>query len=208
MQVRGVYLVLAAMLSLAARIPSFGQAEPAGIGPTGLRLDVGAGVSENLMDFTAGSRLVGVSAWADWHCFMGGRWISRASLELEGRDVNFMHQSGLSELRQDTAQAGIKFTLLDGRKGRLYAKGLGGLGSADFPLTALSSGTHRTEIIYSYGEGFDWRFSRLFSLNVDLETQQWRSLFPDGSAWTPVAITVGISHRFSHSRHERPAFVQ
>jgi hypothetical protein len=207
MQSRGLYLALAALFLSAARVSSYGQAEPAGIGPTGFRFDVGAGVSENLMDFSPGSRMVGVSAWADWHCFMGGRWLSRAALDFEGRDVNFMHPSGLSKLRADTAQGGIKFTLLAGGKGRLYVKGLGGLGSADFPPLALSSGTHRTAMIYSYGEGFDWRFSRIFSLNVDLETQQWRSLFPDNSAWTPTAITVGISHSFAHSRHQRPAYV-
>jgi hypothetical protein len=208
MQLRGLYLVVAALLPLAVQVPSLGQAEPSGIGPTGLRLDVGAGVSENLMDFSPGSRMVGVGAWVDWHCFGGERWFSRASLELEGRDVNYMHPSGLANLRTDTGQAGIKFTILSGQRGRLYLKALGGIGSIDVPPLVFLSGTHRTLLIFSYGEGFDWRINRFFSLNADVEAQQWRNLFPDGSALTPTAVTVGISHSFLHNRHPRPAFTE
>lgn len=200
--------MLAATLFLAAQTLTFSQTVPSAYGPSARPLDVGVGVSENFLDWSPGSKMLGVSAFADWHCFQS-RGLSRVGIEGEGRDVNYMHPSGLSKMRFDTAQGGINFTLASGEKGRFYAKGLAGVGSIDFPGTTFPSGiTHKTQQMFSLGEGLDIRLGEFLNLNLDIESQIWLHFFPKGSALTPSALTVGVSHTFGRSRREKPSFVQ
>ena len=188
-------IAVAVAIFLAASPTLFSQAEPSAIGPGGQPLSVGAGLSINFLDYAEGSTMMGIAAWADWSCFRSPGWLRRAALEASGRDVNWARPQQFPTMRLDSIQGGIKYTIMEGSRYRFYAKGLGGVGSMDVPPGVLTF-NHKTQGIFSIGEGLDFRLNRVLTLNVDEETQIWRKFFDHGSNLTPSALTVGISYTF------------
>lgn len=205
MRLRVLMIAAGAVWFFASSISVFSQTVPAAIGPGGRPFTVGAGISENFLDFTQGSRMTGVTAWADWRCFAGNRWLNRAAIEFEGRDVNMLRPSSLPDMRLDTAEGGLNLTILTGNRSRFYAKGLVGVGSIDVPPGTVGF-NHKTQDIFALGEGLDIRLNSFFTLQVDEETQVWRNFFPLGSALTPSSVTVGLLHTFGRNRRERPSY--
>lgn len=188
-------IAVAAAILCAASSTAFSQAEPSAIGPGGRPLSVGVGFSINFLDYSPSSQMEGIAAWADWNCFRSPGWLSRAAIDVEGRDVNWGRPESLPTLRVDTIQGGIKYRILQGSRFGFYAKGLGGIGSMDVPPGDLSF-THKTQEIFSFGEGVNMRLNRSFTLNFDGETQVWLKFFDHGGNLTPTALTVGIFYTF------------
>lgn len=199
-------IALAAVLFLAAPFSAFSQAVESATGPVGRPVTVGAGMSYNFLDFSKDSHMPGIAAWADWRCFGGDHWLNRLAIEAEGRDVQWNPPPDLPNLRVDTIQGGIHFLILSSSRTRFYAKGLAGVGSADVPPGIFNGSTHKTEDIYSLGEGLDIRLNSYFAARLEVETQIWPHFFPMGSALTPSSIAVGVTHTFGGIHREMPAY--
>ncbi|HWG20062.1 MAG TPA: hypothetical protein VG225_05985 [Terracidiphilus sp.] len=208
MRSKVLMIAVAAAFFFAAEPPIFAQAEASAIGPGGRPLTVGAGMSINFLDFSQGSRMEGIYVFVDWHALQSRDWLTRVGIEAEGRDVNIGRPSSLPNMRVDTAQIGIDYTIMSGQRYQFYVKGLGGRGSIDFPPGDIDGITHKTQGIFSVGEGINVHLNRFFSLNVDDEIQVWRKFFQHGSTLTPSAISVGVSHTFGRTRRERASFGQ
>ncbi|HKF45741.1 MAG TPA: hypothetical protein VKB38_00190 [Terracidiphilus sp.] len=199
-------IALAAALFLAAPFSLFSQVVESATGPVGRPLSVGAGMSYNFLDLSKDSHMPGIAVWADWRCFGGDHWLNRLAIEAEGRDVHWNPPPDLPNLRVDTIQGGVNILILSGNRTRFYAKGLAGVGSADVPPDQFNGVGHKTEDIYSLGEGLDLRLNRFFSAKLEVETQIWPHFFPLGSALTPSSITVGVQHTFGGIHREAHAY--
>lgn len=126
-------------------------------------------------------------------------------IEAEGRTIQF-HQ--YENVRQDILSGGLRYVLdrgpLAAHRTFVYAKGLGGLGSADFPHGTFGDAyhlTHNTFTTLTLGAGLDYRISHRISIRGEYEYQYWfdygrgeRELGL-GTA-NPSGFSVGAAYRF------------
>jgi len=189
-------IALVFAFSLASALPSFSQSQPAGemSGIPRLPILVGAGFSNFDLDYGGGRRMNGLEAWADYYFYHAPSLLRLTGIEVEGRDLNYGHPQGLSIMRQDTLQGGLVVTLYNRRKFRAYGKGLGGIGSINYP--SPTGKAHKTNLVYSLGGGVDYRATRSLWIRGDYESQWWPAIFSRGTALTPSGLSIGVSYNF------------
>lgn len=126
-------------------------------------------------------------------------------IEAEARTIQF---NQFENVRQDIASGGVRYVLdrgaLAAHRTFLYAKVLGGLGSADFPYGTYGSDPNRkhdTFTVLTVGGGLDYRLSRRITLRGEYEYQSWfdygRGLGKPGfGTANPSGFSVGAAYRF------------
>jgi len=186
---------------LAATLPLSSQVVP-GARQGGVPIVLGAGFSSFNMDWGHGADgnlryMDGITAWADWNFYNAPGLLRGLGVEVEGRDIDWAHPSGLPQLRHDTFLGGPIYTWRHYRKLYLYGKGFAGIGSIDFqPLPdAPPTYTHDTRTVWALGGGGEYRAVGNFWLRADYEYQWWPQLFGP-NALTPNGITLGMVYDF------------
>jgi opacity protein-like surface antigen len=189
-------LVLATLF-LAGAYSAFSQVVPSAR-EGGLPLVVGAGVSDFSLDYGAGRRMEGVSAWADWNLYRMPSFLHGLGIEFEGRDIDIDRPSSLSRMRQDTGEGGVIYTWRHYHNFHPYAKYLAGIGSIDFPPASANQPlyTHKTNFVNSPGGGLEYRLFRNIWVRGDYEYQFWPNLFDRQTALNPNGVTIGASYDF------------
>jgi opacity protein-like surface antigen len=126
-------------------------------------------------------------------------------IEAEARTIQF---NQYEDVRQDIASGGLRYVLnrgpLAAHRYLLYAKALGGLGSADFPPGTYGqdpSRKHDTFTTFTLGAGVDYRLSERVTLRGEYEYQSWfdygRGLGKSGlGTANPSGFSVGAAYRF------------
>jgi opacity protein-like surface antigen len=126
-------------------------------------------------------------------------------IEAEARTIQF---NQYENVRQDIVSGGLRYVLdrgpLAAHRYLLYAKALGGLGSADFPHGTYGqdpSRRHDTFSTFTVGGGVDYRLNRRISLRGEYEYQSWfdygRGLGKIGlGTANPTGFSVGVAYRF------------
>jgi len=198
-----------AIFFVAATIPAFSQVTPAAE-EGGLPLVVGVGISNFDLDWGAGRRMFGITAWADWQLEHLPGPLRNLSVEAEGHDINIDRPSELDPMRQDTAFGGLVYTSHHYRNIRPYVKAVGGIGSIDFPYLSAPPPPgvpffhyrHDTFAVNAFGGGLEYRFWRQFWVRGEYEYQFWHQTFGD-SDLTPQGFTVGATYHFrrTYSSH-------
>jgi hypothetical protein len=174
-------------------LPAFSQTVPAA-NQGGLPLVVGVGLSDYNIDFGAGRRMEGVSAWADWNFDRAPSFLRGFGIEAVGHHIAYGLPTGFSQMRQDSGEGGPIYTVRRYRNVHPYAKFLVGLGGIDFPKIVNYS--HDTRTISSLGGGVDYRAWRDVWVRGDYEYQIWPDLFGRGHALTPNGFTIGAEYDF------------
>lgn len=158
-------------------------------------IELGVGVSDYNMDwgkdqYGGQHRQDGVTVWFNTDIPLVSRALKGLALEIEGRDLNFSHPTGLSRLRQDTILGGLTYTYRSSIPIRPYAKFLAGMGSVDFPPIGPSY-AHDTRAVTAPGLGVEAKIHGPFWVRGDYEYQFWRHLFGPNSL-TPNGFTFGV----------------
>jgi hypothetical protein len=177
-------LVLAALLTLST-LPVFAQVAPA-VKISGLPLGVGGGVSDYDLDYGQGSRMVGVSAWADYNLFHG------LGVEVEGTTIFADRPSRISRMRQDTIKGGVIYRTHPIFRFRPYVKALAGIESIDFP-SRNPLYTHDTYTMYAFGGGGEYRVWKTLYARGDYE-YQFIPQYQGPNTLTPSGFTIGATY--------------
>jgi opacity protein-like surface antigen len=126
-------------------------------------------------------------------------------IEAEARTIQF---NQYLNVRQDIVSGGLRYVLnrgpLAAHRYLLYAKALGGLGSADFPYGTYGSDPNRKHDTFStltLGAGVDYRISHRISIRGEYEYQYWfdygRGLGKTGlGTANPTGFSVGAAYHF------------
>ncbi|MGA3049931.1 MAG: outer membrane beta-barrel protein [Terracidiphilus sp.] len=186
-----------AFFFVAATIPVFSQVAPAAE-EGGLPLVVGVGISDYDLDWGYGSRMIGISAWADWQLEHLPGQLRNLSIEAEGHAIDYDRPARVpSTMRQDTGLGGLSYTWRHYRNLRPYAKFLGGIGSIDFGEIPPPNPfyTHDTFSVFAPGGGVEYRFWRQFWVRGEYEYQFWQHTFGPRDL-TPSGFTIGASYHF------------
>ena len=178
------------MLWLGLLLPAFavyGQVTPSVSGSRTV-LTVGAGFSDFNPDFGV-NWIYGATVWSDWTVFHG------LGIEAEARTLPW---NGIkiapypTQLRQDSFAGGLRYQFHHYGKFQPYVKGLGGLGSIDFPTHTAAPIHHNTFGLEAFGGGLDYKLTRRIYIRGDYEYTRWPNF---GNGLTPDGFTVGASYR-------------
>ena len=135
----------------------------------------------------------GYSADTNYGAMVGADFTRYYRLFAPSLELRYTDSSG-SSVGESTLQVGLKLEKDFGRY-RPYG-GLGiGYGSIVFQHPAIfPTGPYSSDnsFVYVGGGGLDYRLSSTVALKLDLQAQSWR-LGTEGSRFTPVATTVGVS---------------
>lgn len=182
-------------LCISASLPGFSQVVAAATSG-GNPLVVGVGFSDYYSDWSGS--IAGPTLWVDWNLYRLPSLFGGFGLEAEGRDLNYARTGGTPNLRQDTAEGGLIYTLR--RYGRIepYGKFLVGYGSMDFH-SGNPNYKHDSRGITAPGAGVEYRLAGPLWVHGDYEYQFW----PDWGKHTlnPQGFTIGTAYEFRHS-HE------
>ena len=96
-------------------------------------LTIGVGGSEFFLDWGNNVHEAGITAWADWRLLHMPKLLDGLGVEVEGRDINYLHPAILPTMRQDTGLGGAIYQWRKRERIRPYGKYLIGMGSIDFP---------------------------------------------------------------------------
>jgi len=186
--------LILSILFVAASFPAFSQVAPAAT-EGGLPLTVGVGISDYDLDWGYGSRMAGISVYADWDLFILPGPLKNLSIQAEGNDIDFGRPARVPGMRQDTGLGGLKYTFRHSRTLLPYAKLLGGVGSIDFPDPTNPYYTHDTFGVWAIGGGAEYRLWRKLWVRGDYECQFWNKTFGPNDL-TPQGFTIGGSYHF------------
>jgi opacity protein-like surface antigen len=185
-------LVLA-MLFLAATLPASAQVTPSSQ-QSSVPLVVGVGFSNFNTDWSG--RLSGATLWADWNFNQGPSFLQGFGIEVEGRDLNYGRSSGAPKnLRQDSLEAGVIYTLRRYHNFHPYGRFLGGLGSIDWK--GVPGYQHDTRTVWAPGGGVEYRAWQHVWVRGDYEYQFWTDFF-NHHALNPNGVTIGVAYDFGH----------
>lgn len=163
-------------------------------------LSVGGGISDYSLDWGYGRRMLGITAWVDWHFAGQSRFLHGVGIEAEGTDLNWDRPSTLSKMRHDTGQGGLTYTWQHFQHFNPYVKMLGGIGSIDFPPPPhYPYYTHDTFSIFSPGGGVEYQLSNRIWVRGDYEYQFWHQTFGPNDL-NPNGFTLGATYHFDSSR--------
>ena len=157
-------------------------------------IELGFGGSDYNMDwgkdqYGGQHREDGITAWINTDIPLLSRAIKGLALEIEGRDLNYSHPTGLSRLRMDTILGGATYTWRSSLPIRPYAKFLAGMGSLDFPPSGTYS--HDTRAVTAPGLGIEAKIHGPFWVRADYEYQFWRKLFGPNTL-NPNGFSFGV----------------
>jgi opacity protein-like surface antigen len=184
--------VFAALL-LSAASPALSQVPQAARKGAGSSLVVGAGFAD--YDTNWSGRLGGPTAWADWNFRRGPSLLHGLGIEAEGRDLNYARTGGVPNLRMDTGEGGLIYTLRQNHRLHPYGKFLLGLGSIDFTIRGYPNYKHDTRTVYAPGGGVEFRALGNIWVRGDYEYQFWPDLV-HSHALNPQGFTIGLSYHF------------
>jgi opacity protein-like surface antigen len=194
MRLKPYFGLTLAVLFVCAAYPAFAQTVPAAKKGS-LPLAVGAGLS-GYDPYLGQGRMYGGSLWIDYTPNRVPSFLHGLGLEVEARDISLGHSSSQpSNLREDTAQAGLIYSWRRFRNFRPYAKALGGFGSIDFNNRSPVY-SHDTRSVFFAGAGVDYRVFRRVWVRADYEYQFWPDLL-GRTTFDPQGFTVGASYHFS-----------
>ena len=157
-------------------------------------LVVGLGGADYAIDWGPGTKMQGITVWADYYPWGMGPKVHGLGIEAEGRDLNFNRPSGISKMRQDTGMAGVIYSYPGWPDLRPYAKVLFGIGSIDFP-PIVPNYTHDTFLVTAPAGGLDVRIWKHVWLRGDYEYQFWHHTFGT-SDLTPMGASFGFLYDF------------
>lgn len=173
---------------VAAACPVFAQVVPAASQSGSIPLVVGAGYSNLTMDWGPGHRSSGISAWVDLFPFPGR--FRDIGLEAEGRSSQW--GNSIPNLRQDTGQLGVIYSVSRYAKFHPYGKYLVGIGSMDFPaFKNIPNYTHDTFTITSAAAGADVQAHGHLWLRAEYQYQWWHNTFGPNTT-NPNGVTIGV----------------
>ncbi len=187
-------LILAALFA-AAIVPTYSQVAPTAR-QGGLPIAVGGGFSDFNLDYGAGRRMFGFSAWADWlpETFPGK--LRHLGVESTGHAIVFDVPAGFSRMRQETAEVGPIYRWDSYHNVRPYVRYVIGIGSIDFPQPAQTVPyTHDTFLVMSPGGGAEYHLWQHIWVRADYEYQFWHHTFGPHDL-TPNGFTVGATYDF------------
>lgn len=163
-------------------------------------LSIGGGITDYSLDWGYGRRMLGITAWVDWHFASQSRFLRGVGIEAEGTDLNWDRPSTLSKMRHDTGQGGLTYTWHRFRHFNPYVKMLGGIGSIDFPAPLnYPYYTHDTFSIFSPGGGVEYQLSNRVWVRGDYEYQYWHQTFGPHDL-NPNGFTIGATYHFDNPR--------
>jgi hypothetical protein len=194
-------LILLALLS-AAVSSAFAQVNPAATsgGTTSVPLVIGVGYSNFTMDWGPSHRSNGISAFVDLYPFPGA--MKDLGLEAEGRASRWGNP--VPNLREDTGQFGVIYSVSQVPRIHPFGKFLAGVGSMDFPAFAtVPNYKHDTFAVTSMAGGADMQVYGHFYLRAEYQYQWWHNVFGPGHTFTPNGITIGgvWDFRSLHSKY-------
>lgn len=180
-----------------AGIGAYGQAVPSA---TGAAAHFQAGVESSGFDTDVARSPhpfeYGIGVFADL------MWRS-LGLEAEARTIQFNEQFNV---RQAVVSLGARYAVYNGpftnSRFTPYAKGMGGLGSADYPLGTMGAHPEKTHSLFAtatLGGGVDYRLSHRFFLRGEYEYQFWTRYGrgandPGLGTANPTGFSVGIGY--------------
>ena len=179
-------LVLAALITLST-LPAFAQVAPAAK-ISGFPLGVGGGLSDYDLDFGYGSRMIGLSAWADYKLFHG------LGVEAEGTFIFADKPDRITRMKQDSFKGGGIYKTRAFYGVRPYVKGLVGWGNIQFP-SRNPLYTEDTYTEYAVGGGAEYRIWKDLFARADYEYEMWEK-FHGPNALTPNGYTFGAMYYF------------
>jgi hypothetical protein len=158
--------------------------------------DIGVGYSNFSMDWGPGQRMSRITEWVDLYPFPGD--MRDLGLEVEGRDISFMRT--IPNLREDTGQFGVIYSVSHFRKIHPYGKYLAGFGSMDFPgFSGLPYYHHDTCLVTTPGAGVDIQAWQHVWIRTEYQYQFWHNAF--GPTYSnPNGFTIGAQWNFGRSR--------
>jgi opacity protein-like surface antigen len=177
-------LFLAALLILSTA-PVFSQVAPA-VKINGLPLGIGGGFTDYDLDYGPGRRMIGASAWADYHLFRG------LAVEAEGTSIFADKPAVLTRMRQDTIKGGGLYRLHPLLGIHPYGKALIGYGSIDFP-SHNPLYTHDTYTMWAFGGGVEYKIWKTLYARGDYEYQFWHE-FHGPHDLNPNGFTIGATY--------------
>jgi opacity protein-like surface antigen len=190
-------LPLALLLAITA-VQAHSQVLPAA-SKGSVPLEIGGGVSDYLIDWNYGRRMVGATAWVDYHFADQLRFLHGFGIEAEGRDINWDRPSNLPKMRQDTGQGGLTYTWVHYRSIDPYVKIIGGIGSIDFPAPKnYPYYTHDTFAVFTPGGGAEYEIRSRIWVRADYEYQYWHH-FRGPHDLNPNGFTIGATYHFEHT---------
>jgi opacity protein-like surface antigen len=186
-----------AALFVVAAYPTSAQAVPAAA-ESNLPLAIGAGFSNFDPDWNTG-RMNGGGLWIDYTPRHMPLFLSGLGFEIEAHDISVGPSSSQpSNLREDTAGAGLIYSWRHFSKFHPYVKGLGEFGSIDFH-SVNPHYNHDTRTIAVVGAGVDYRVFRRIWVRGDYEYQHWGDFLSTQKA-QPNGFTAGVSYHFGMRR--------
>jgi opacity protein-like surface antigen len=168
---------------------------------------VGAGFSAFNPDFGHG-HLLGGTLWIDYTPPIAPWFLRGIGIEAAARDLNYGRSaSQSSNLRQDIAEGGLKYSWQHFRSFRPYGKFMMGYGNTDYDSslnpTQPFKRYHDSRTISAIGGGMEYRISRRVWLRADYEYQFWPNFFkhqdptlPAGQL-NPQGFTIGAMYHFN-----------
>jgi opacity protein-like surface antigen len=150
-----IFVPVVALFFVLAAIP--GRAQVASAAYQGKwNFAVGGGLSDYSIDWGYDRKMLGITAWGDYHLPKMPPVLKGLSLEAEVRDINYHRPSSLPRMRQDTYMVGALYSWRKYDRVRPYGKFLIGIGSIDFGVPN-SGYTHDTRTVTAPGVGVDFR---------------------------------------------------
>jgi len=161
----------------------------------------GLGGADFAIDWGAGTRMEGITAWVDVFPPVFPRKLDGIGFEVEGRDLNFNRPSAISKMRQDTGLIGPIYALPRYKVFRPYVKFLAGIGSIDFPTIAHTNYSHDTFLVTAPAGGAEVRVWGHLWLHADYQYQTWYHTFGSHNL-NPNGVSFGTSYDFRPIRTE------
>jgi len=178
-------------LALLFLLPAFSMwAQVTHAGTEGeLPLTVGSGWSNYSIDWGPGTRMDGITVWADWRFrALPSHW-KGLGVSVEGQYIAWNIPEGLGQHKLESGLGGPSYQFQSWHRIRPYVKYLIGFGGMYF-VTEDPFYTHDTRVIYAPGGGADVRVWNKLALRIDYEYQYWPNLFR-GHTSNPNGVTVG-----------------
>jgi Outer membrane protein beta-barrel domain len=159
----------------------------------GVPIVVGIGGADFALDWGPGTRMEGITVWADVYPWGMPPKIHGLGVEVEGRDLNFNRPSGIPRMRHDTGLIGPIYSLPHYKNVRPYIKFLAGIGSIDFP--PFGTYTHDTFLVTAPAVGMDFRFYKHLWARTDYQYQFWHQVFGPRDL-NPNGVSFGVLYDF------------
>jgi len=169
-------------------------------------LSAGAGFSGYNPDFDHG-HLLGGTLWLDYTVPYVPWFLHGIGVDLEARDLNYGRSASQPfNLRQDTAEGGVIYSVSRYRNFRPYGKFLMGFGNTDYGSNITQKRYNDSRTISAMGGGFEYHFIHKVWLRADYEYQIWPDFFKHLGTTLPAGLlnpqgfTIGAMYHFSKPR--------